>query len=300
MAKKDLEFRVGLIILIGIVILSGSLFWLRDYQLERNSHKVSIIFADIGTLEIGDRVHVSGVRKGKVSDITLTDNGVVVDLLLARDVPLRRDTRFVIKNLGLMGERFIAIHLGRDSSLADAESIFTGEYDTGLPEVMGLMGEMIVELRTLVGSFKNTVGSDSSLSKFSHAIANLESVSNTMAEYLKRNVNKFDKTADNLFDVSSNIKTILADNADEIDSTATRFNRMSLRLENFIGQMDTLSISLRQFADNINNPEGTLQLLTEDRRLYDDLRKTADNIDDLVTDIKANPRKYINLKVELF
>jgi hypothetical protein len=38
----------------------------------------------------------------------------------------------------------------------------------------------------------------------------------------------------------------------------------------------------------------------EDRRLYDDLRKAADNLDDLVSDIRANPRKYINLKFELF
>jgi len=41
-------------------------------------------------------------------------------------------------------------------------------------------------------------------------------------------------------------------------------------------------------------------LLLEDRRLYDDLRHTADNIDDLIQDIRDNPRKYINLKVELF
>ena len=43
-----------------------------------------------------------------------------------------------------------------------------------------------------------------------------------------------------------------------------------------------------------------MQLLMEDRRLYDDLRRTADNVDDLINDIRANPRKYINLKVELF
>jgi hypothetical protein len=40
--------------------------------------------------------------------------------------------------------------------------------------------------------------------------------------------------------------------------------------------------------------------MMKDRRLYDDLRGTADNIDQLINDIRANPQKYINLKVEIF
>jgi hypothetical protein len=41
-------------------------------------------------------------------------------------------------------------------------------------------------------------------------------------------------------------------------------------------------------------------MMVDDRRLYDDLRKTADNLDDLIRDIRENPKKYIQLKVELF
>ena len=300
MASRDLEFRVGLIILIGIIVLGGSLYWLRDYQLEKNSRIVTVLFNDVGTLEIGDKVNVSGVRKGKVSDVRLTDDGVEVDLFLSTDVTLHNDTRFVIKNLGLMGERFIAISKGRDTTIVSSDKLFIGGYDTGLPEVMGLMGEMIVELRSLVHSFKTTVGSDSSLNRFHNTIKNLESVSASIDNYMKRNESKLDKTADNFLSASKGLNEILKSNSDKIDSTTERFDRVSIKLEDFVYQLDTLSTSFRTFADNINNPEGTLQLLTEDRRLYDDLRKTADNIDDLVTDIKENPRKYINLKVEIF
>jgi phospholipid/cholesterol/gamma-HCH transport system substrate-binding protein len=165
---------------------------------------------------------------------------------------------------------------------------------------MGLMGEMIVELRSLVGSFNNTFGSDSTLNKFSQTINNLEKVSLSLSGYVDRNEDKMDKTIKNMYDASKNIKKMIAGNSDGIDSTVNRFDRVSVKLEDFVWQMDTLSTSMRSFADNLNNPEGTLQLLTEDRRLYDDLRKTADNLDDLISDIKQNPGKYINLKVELF
>ena len=300
MASKDIEFKVGIIILIGIIILAVSLYWLKDYELERNSHVVTVMFTDVGTLEVGDKVTVSGVRAGKVSDMKLTEGGVIVELLLSTDVTLRRNAVIAIKNLGLMGERFISIQPGKDSVLFDAGTTANGVYDTGLPEVMGLMGEMIVELRSLVGSFKRSIGSDSSLQKFNNTVNNLESVSASLAEYMNRNEDRLDMTADNFYKASKSLNNMLSDNSEKVDSTMMRVDRMTVRLENFIGQLDSMSVTFRQFAQKLENPDGTLQLLVEDRRLYDDLRKTADNIDDLINDIRENPRKYINLKVELF
>lgn len=300
MSNKDVEFRVGVIILIGIILLGVSIFWLRDYNLEKNSKIVKVHFNDVGTLAIGDRVTVSGVRKGKVKDLQLVGNGVIVEMLIDKEVRITKGTQFIIRNLGVMGERYIAVTQGRDTTEIPENAILPGEYDTGLPEVMGLMGEMMVELRELVHSFKQTVGTDSTLAKFNNMVTNLESVSKNLDSYMKRNQGKLDKTADNFFMASKNMKGMIERNSDKVDSTALRLDRLSGQLEIFVNRMDSLAVSFRTFADNINNPEGTLQLLTEDRRLYDDLRKTADNLDDLILDIKANPQKYINLKVELF
>ncbi|UCG61773.1 MAG: MCE family protein [Candidatus Zixiibacteriota bacterium] len=300
MASRDIEFRVGIIIIIGIIMLGGSLYWLRDYQLERNAQVIRVRFADVGTLEVGDKVTVSGVRAGKVSDLKLAEGGVEVELLLSREVVLKRDAVIAIRNLGLMGERFISIEPGRDTALFDASIVADGTYDTGLPEVMGLMGEMIVELRSLVGSFKKTIGSDSSLAKFNNTVANLESVSSSLADYMKRNESRLDRTADNFYRASQELNRMLSQNSPKMDSATARVDRITVKMEDFVGQLDSLSHSFRQFARQLENPDGTLQLLIEDRRLYDDLRRTADNIDDLVTDIRANPGKYINLKLELF
>ncbi len=300
MATKNIEFRVGVIVLIGIVILVVSLYWLQGYKLERNSQRVVVLFDDVGTLDVGDRVTVSGVPKGKVNNLHLTDHGVEVELLLFQDVVLKRDARIVIKNLGLMGERFIAIAPGKDSLTLDTSQPVTGLYDTGLPEVMGLMGEMISELRNLVVSFKQTVGSDSSLNKFSSTVDNLQQVSASLAGYVARNEARLDQAAENFLDASRELNGLLKANRSRIDSTVYRVDRVSVGLERIVGRLDTLSVSAREFADNLNNPDGTIQLLLEDRRLYDDLRRTADNIDDLVNDIRANPRKYINFTLEIF
>jgi phospholipid/cholesterol/gamma-HCH transport system substrate-binding protein len=144
------------------------------------------------------------------------------------------------------------------------------------------------------------VASDSSLEKFNRTVANLESVSSSVASYMDRNEDKFDQAASNFLSASRNLNQLLERNQDVIDSSAGRFNRIGLKLERFVDQLDSLSITARSFADRLENEEGTLQLMMEDRRLYDDLRRTADNLDDLITDIRSDPEKYINLKVELF
>jgi len=300
MATKNIEFRVGLVIMVGIIMIAASLYWLQGYRLQHNSRIISVRFDDVGTLAVGDRVTVSGVRRGKVSDLSLTGDGVVVDLLISRDVVLKQDARFVIKNLGLMGERFIAIKPGADTLLLDTAQIVFGQYDTGLPEVMGLMGDMILELRNLVHSFKQSVGSDSSLAKFNRTVSNLESVSESMAGFMSRNTNKLDQTAENFLKASGDLKNLVANTTPGVDSTINRFDRASAQLETLVSRLDTLSVSARKFADRLESNDGTLQALVDDRRLYDDLRQAADNLDDLINDIRANPRKYINLTVELF
>ena len=71
-------------------------------------------------------------------------------------------------------------------------------------------------------------------------------------------------------------------------------------MEKITDDLEHMAQTAREFADNLNQGDGTLQMLVDDRRLYDDLRKTADNLDDLISDIRENPKKYIQLKVELF
>jgi phospholipid/cholesterol/gamma-HCH transport system substrate-binding protein len=79
-----------------------------------------------------------------------------------------------------------------------------------------------------------------------------------------------------------------------------RVDNSSKKIEKMVDDLANVAATARQFATKLDSGDGTLQMLVDDRKLYDDLRRTADNIDDLVNDIRANPQKYIRLKVELF
>ena len=300
MATKNVEIRVGLLIIAGVIILVAMIFWIQGYRFGQEYRPVKTIFGEVGSLAKGDPVMVSGIRMGKVKDLALHESGVLVTLTISKEVSLKEDARFTIKNIGLMGERFVAVMPGISETPLNTAVPTIGDYDTGIPEVMGMMGEMVSELRNLVFAIKSSIASDENLDKLTTAIGNFEGLSKSLTEYLDRNRNNFDKTAENFLAASKGLKKLVNGSTGKVDSTLIRVGDISRRLDTVVTDLEIMSRSAREFADNLNKGDGTIQMLVDDRRLYDDLRKTASNLDALINDIRENPKKYIDLKVELF
>ena len=157
MDSKNIEFRVGVFVILALAIFVFAVVWIQGYRLGQDTYKLRIIFEEVGSLANGDPVMVAGIRKGKVTDLGLVEGGVEVVIILGNDVILKKDAIITVKNIGLMGERFVAVKQGQSDELMDILQPFPGSYDTGIPEVMGMMGEMISELRNLVFALKNSV-----------------------------------------------------------------------------------------------------------------------------------------------
>ena len=54
---------------------------------------------------------------------------------------------------------------------------------------------------------------------------------------------------------------------------------------------------LQGTVDNLNNKNGTMGLLLNDRQLYDELRQTNRSLTILLDDLRVNPKRYVNISV---
>ena len=64
--------------------------------------------------------------------------------------------------------------------------------------------------------------------------------------------------------------------------------------------MDSVQATINQLNDvayKIDHNNGTLGLLMNDRKLYDNLRNTALGLEILIDDIKVHPKRYVNISV---
>lgn len=100
---------------------------------------------------------------------------------------------------------------------------------------------------------------------------------------------------------------------DQLVSTTSNINSLTGRMNSGEGTMGQLMTN-RQLFDRFNSTadrmdklvtglnagEGTAGQLLRDRQMYDNLNKTIASVNDLVTAIKANPKKYLNIRVSVF
>lgn len=298
MDNRTIELRVGIVMAIAAIILFLGIIWIKEYRFNVERYKYEVLFPNVGALGVGDPVTVLGVKKGTVESIILSGGDVLVTFNLTTDVKLKKDAKFTVMNIGLMGERFIDVSPGHSPELLDLSRPVEGFYDTGIPEVMGMAGQMLDEIRRLVAHLEGIFGTEWSQESFKETIKDLRKLSSDLVTLLDRNKDKLEKTATDLSYTSSELKALVERNKEKLQSSVDNFTTSSAKLDTITTTLSSLSVSLKNLTQKIESGEGTFGKLVNDSTLYNDLRKTTNNLDELVTDIKKNPKKY--LKVSLF
>jgi len=298
MRDRTVELRVGIVVLLAAIIFVWGIIWVKEYRFRQERYRASVLFPNVGALDVGDPVTVLGVKKGEVEKIKLHEGYVLVTFNLATDVELKEDATFTVMNIGLMGERFVAIEPGHSEKPLDLSQPPKGYYDTGIPEVMGMMGQMVAEIRNLTGYLRGALGTEWSEKKIKQTIENVSQLSSDLASLLKNNKAKIDKSVDDFLYASSQLKEIVDRNKPTFDTTMENFRHASGDLKRITSTLEDLSTSLKNLSERIEKGEGTLGQLVNDQTLYQDLKKTTKSIDELVEDIKKNPKRYF--KFELF
>jgi phospholipid/cholesterol/gamma-HCH transport system substrate-binding protein len=65
-------------------------------------------------------------------------------------------------------------------------------------------------------------------------------------------------------------------------------------------RMNALTQRLDTLMTNLNAGEGTAGQLLKDKRLYENMNQTVSEIRDFISEIKKDPKRYLNIKVSIF
>ncbi|MFH1083693.1 MAG: outer membrane lipid asymmetry maintenance protein MlaD, partial [Pseudomonadota bacterium] len=113
MKKFDLEFAVGLFMILGILCLGYLSIKLGKMEvLGGEGYEIEAIFSNSGGLKAGSSVVIAGVDVGRVKRIVLDDYQAKVVLNLPLNVKIQEDAIASIKTKGLIGEKYVEITPG--------------------------------------------------------------------------------------------------------------------------------------------------------------------------------------------
>lgn len=113
--SSNLEMRVGLFVLLGIVILTIFVFSIGDYYFYKPGYHLRVTFQSANAIVRGAPVQYAGVGVGKIEDIRILYEGappqphVELFVWLPAHVRVQEGDRATISTFGLLGEKYLDI-----------------------------------------------------------------------------------------------------------------------------------------------------------------------------------------------
>ena len=296
MSRKT-EIQVGITVLVAIVILIMGVTWLKELSLARKVRVWTVTFPQSGGLASSDEVRVNGIRKGSVKSMNIAGDHVVIQLALASDIHLTTASRVAISNVGLMGEKVIAITLHDGGVPLGARDTIPGEFEQGVPEVMAELGKSVSAISSIASQLQKLADTLEKEGDFHSTVKNFNETSEELKLAVKENRVLLRRTMEDFASAARTTRGLTTDREAELRHTLDQFSQAAENMNRLSGRLDSLRTTMQQVAGKVDRGDGTLGRLVNDDSLYVQVRNTTLSLQALIEDIKKNPKKYVHVSV---
>lgn len=290
------------------VVLSGAVYF--GYQfISRDSgtsgHRVYAYLPDVTGVAPHSRVMVSGIQVGVVDRIWLDEGRARVDIKMMPDAPLYDDAAIGKRAASLIGESFIVLAPGTEGrpEIPDGGQITRYIQEPSLESLQGQLSEILVDVKAVTNSLKETVGSDKGQEDIAKILENLAQTTEALNQTVRENRESVKATLANVNAITGdarpqiqaileNVRVVTQDvrgftqqgapgapgepgKPGEIRTTLERIDRASASLESALGHADNI-------AARIDRGEGTVGRLMKDEQLVDEVEGVVEDVGELV------------------
>jgi len=308
MMKISKEVKIGFVSLITIVLFIWLYNFLKGENLLTRSAYYYSVYDQIGGLTESNPIEVSGYKVGVVQSIDFLDDGtgrLFVTLSIDKDIKIPVGSVAEITTASLIAGMKIQFKFSNSNESYNsgdtvpgmlAESIIT-RLEAEIIPLKNSVAAMISDLDSLILAINLTLNEDFR-NDLGTTVSNVSDATGSMARILKEREKELSETLANLHTLSE----VIAKNSPNIDTIIGNFAIISdsLATADLAGTVSRLNMATLQTAillENLNKGEGSAGKLMTDDSLYINLSATLDNLQALLADLQANPKKYINVSV---
>lgn len=306
--KISNETKIGILAVVAIAFLILGFNLLKGKNLFEKNDKIYAVFPKVTGLTSSNPVLINGLQVGMVYKLqektrNISD-GIIVTINLARDIDIPSNSSAYIST-ELLGSATIVIEPGNSTTMMKSG-------DTLITNIkLGLLDQVTANINPAIKSLDGTLQSLDSLVQvaggyfdpatkhnFQKIIANLSNASASLNNLVAAQNSALNRTLGNLDKVTSN----LANNNDKINNTLANLEKMSgnlanLKLAETVDQLNKTVTSLNGVVAKANSKDGSIGLLLNDKKLYDNLENTSRSLNILLDDLRVHPKRYISISV---
>lgn len=295
--SRRTEIKVGLTVLVGIAVLLWGIAFLSAWSKSSGQTTWHVRFAQAGGLAEGADVQVNGVRAGTIKTMKLAGDHVLADLLINKDITITSDSRVSVRAVGMMGDRVVAVDYRTTGALLSPSDTLTGIYEKGLPEVMAEMGGATGGLVAISAQLDSIAAAMARNGGMGTTIARLKSATENLSYAIEENRASLKTTLGNFAAASATAKNLTAGREAQLRATMDHFGSAAENLDRLTGRLDSLRASIQVTASKLERGDGSLGKLLNDDKLYSGLNASVKDLQALINDVKAQPKKYFKFSV---
>ncbi len=305
------EYQIGIAVLVTFIVLILGINFLKGKTFFSGQKTYYAIYDDVTGMHESSYIYVNGMKAGhvvKISPMTRKNDKFLVELSVDKNIDIPKDSRLTLFSAGLMSGQALRIDLGRSEALLQTKDTMQGGIEKGLTDEIAPMGETLSSILKRIDTLTNTLNrtiDEQAKQNIQLTLTNINQISQRLNNVAMNVDNLVSKDKDKLDRIVSNVESItrnLVDNNQVISNIISRFDNISSDIEkqnigSTLAKVKTSLESINSMLNKIEKGEGNIGMLLSDEGLYRNITSAAKDLDELILDLKKNPKKYIHVSV---
>lgn len=296
--KRRNEVSVGILITVSVIVLVLGTLWLARGGL-KSGYPLYTRFAWGQNLKQGQPVLLAGVNVGSVRDVTLRRQGYLdVQLSVNDEYKVPKGSKATVKAIGIFGDVAVALTPPTPTPLADyapGDTVPAGPAAADIDQIMSRADSIAGTTSLLLRGMQKQIVEAGTLNDLHKTMASAAALSVQLQAVVAEQNRNATEALHSFSGIATHLNSAI-DSAD-IKATLANFRETSANAAKLSANLDSTNAQVRSLLKQIQSGNGTLGKLASDSSLYVSLRHSIASMDSLLADFKANPKKYINLRI---